>query len=66
MPISAMMQGTGMLEIRDLEVRYGGIQAVQGVSLSVPRGSIVTLIGANGAGMDILENPKVKGVYLGG
>ena len=66
MPISAMMQGTGMLEIRDLEVRYGGIQAVQGVSLSVPRGSIVTLIGANGAGRDILENPKVKGVYLGG
>ena len=39
-----------MLEIRDLHVRYGGIQAVQGVSLSIPRGSIVTLIGANGAG----------------
>ena len=39
-----------MLDIRDLHVRYGGIQAVQGVSLSIPRGSIVTLIGANGAG----------------
>ena len=39
-----------MLEIRDLHVRYGGIQAVQGVSLTIPRGSIVTLIGANGAG----------------
>ena len=39
-----------MLEIKDLHVRYGGIQAVQGVSLSIPRGSIVTLIGANGAG----------------
>ncbi|CAK7038754.1 MAG: High-affinity branched-chain amino acid transport ATP-binding protein LivF [Desulfovibrio sp.] len=39
-----------MLEIRDLHVRYGGIQAVQGVSLAIPRGSIVTLIGANGAG----------------
>ena len=39
-----------MLEIRDLHVRYGGIQAVQGVSLSIARGSIVTLIGANGAG----------------
>ena len=39
-----------MLEIRDLHVRYGGIQAVQGVSLKIPRGSIVTLIGANGAG----------------
>ena len=39
-----------MLEIRDLYVRYGGVQAVQGVSLSIPRGSIVTLVGANGAG----------------
>ncbi len=39
-----------MLEIRDLEVRYGGIQALHGISLSVPQGSIVTLIGANGAG----------------
>ena len=39
-----------MLEIQDLHVRYGGIQAVQGVSLSIPHGSIVTLIGANGAG----------------
>lgn len=39
-----------MLEIKDLYVRYGGIQAVQGVSMSIPHGSIVTLIGANGAG----------------
>ena len=39
-----------MLEIEDLQVRYGGIRAVQGVSLKIPRGSIVTLIGANGAG----------------
>lgn len=39
-----------MLEIRDLHVRYGGIQAVQGVSMSIPHGAIVTLIGANGAG----------------
>ncbi len=39
-----------MLEIKDIHVRYGGIQAVQGVSLSIPHGSIVTLIGANGAG----------------
>ena len=39
-----------MLEIRDLHVRYGGIQAVQGVNLSIKRGSIVTLVGANGAG----------------
>ncbi len=39
-----------MLEIKNLDVRYGGIHAVQGVSLNIPRGSIVTLIGANGAG----------------
>jgi branched-chain amino acid transport system ATP-binding protein len=39
-----------LLEIRDLTVRYGGIQALHGISLSVPLGSIVTLIGANGAG----------------
>ncbi len=39
-----------MLEIKDLRVNYGGIAAVQGVSLGIQRGSIVTLIGANGAG----------------
>ena len=39
-----------MLQIKDLHVHYGGIHAVKGVSLSIPRGSVVTLIGANGAG----------------
>ncbi len=39
-----------MLKINDLRVNYGGIEAVKGVSFSVPEGSIVTLIGANGAG----------------
>lgn len=39
-----------MLDIRDLHVRYGGIHAVKGVSLHIPQGKIVTLIGANGAG----------------
>ena len=39
-----------MLEIRDLHVHYGGIHAIKGISLQVPRGKIVTLIGANGAG----------------
>jgi branched-chain amino acid transport system ATP-binding protein len=38
------------LELRDLKVRYGGIQAVKGISLSVKPGELVTLIGANGAG----------------
>ena len=39
-----------MLEIRDLHVSYGGIRALDGISLDVPDGKIVTLIGANGAG----------------
>ena len=39
-----------MLKIDNLHVSYGGIRALQGVSLEVPDGKIVTLIGANGAG----------------
>ena len=39
-----------MLKIDDLKVRYGGIEAVKGISFEVPEGAIVTLIGANGAG----------------
>ena len=39
-----------MLEIRNLHVSYGGMAALHGISLEVPAGSIVTLIGGNGAG----------------
>ena len=39
-----------MLKIENLHVSYGGIRALRGVSLEVPDGKIVTLIGANGAG----------------
>lgn len=39
-----------ILEIKDLHVRYGAIKAVHGISLKIKHGSIVTLIGANGAG----------------
>ncbi len=39
-----------LLEIKDLHVSYGGIQAVKGIDIEVPKGEIVTLIGANGAG----------------
>jgi len=39
-----------LLEVRDLKVSYGNIKAVKGVSFTVRRGEIVTLIGANGAG----------------
>ena len=39
-----------MLNISNLKVNYGGIEAVKGISFTVPEKSIVTLIGANGAG----------------
>ena len=39
-----------LLEIRGLEVRYGGILAVKGIDLEVAQGELVCLIGANGAG----------------
>lgn len=39
-----------LLHIENLQVRYGGIEAVKGVSFDVREGEIVTLIGANGAG----------------
>ena len=41
---------TAMLEVRDLQVSYGHIQAVQGISFDVNAGEIRTLVGANGAG----------------
>ena len=39
-----------LLEVKDLHVSYGGIEALRGISFSVEEGQIVTLIGANGAG----------------
>jgi len=45
-----------MLEIRDLDVFYGGIHALQGVSLEVNEGEVVSIIGANGAGKSSLMN----------
>ncbi len=45
-----MSAGQALLEVRDLAVSYGGIQAVKGISLEVRQGEIVALVGANGAG----------------
>ncbi|EIC29626.1 ABC transporter ATP-binding protein [Methylomicrobium album] len=47
---ASIRQAGPQLEVRNLEVRYNGIQALHGVSFKVNRGEIVTLIGANGAG----------------
>lgn len=43
-----------VVEVRDLEVDYDGVRALQGMSLAVRRGEIVTLVGANGAGKSTL------------
>ncbi|GFI11091.1 high-affinity branched-chain amino acid transport ATP-binding protein LivF [Lachnospiraceae bacterium] len=41
---------SNILEVKDLHVSYGGIKAVKDISFAVPKGEVVTLIGANGAG----------------
>jgi len=62
-----------MLEIKNLTVSYGAITALHGISLSVPDGKIVTLIGANGAGKTTalktvsgLLKPKSGEILYGG
>ena len=48
------MSGSPVLEVRNVETFYGPIMAIRGVSLEVPKGKIVTILGANGAGKTTL------------
>jgi branched-chain amino acid transport system ATP-binding protein len=62
-----------MLEIKDLQVHYGGIHALRGISLNVEDGKIISLIGANGAGksttlkaiMSLIQKTSGSVVYDG-
>lgn len=61
-----------MLEVKNLKVRYGNIEALHGLNFHVERGEIVTLIGANGAGktstllsLSRLPQPEAPLVYEG-
>jgi branched-chain amino acid transport system ATP-binding protein len=67
------VSGAPLLEVAGLEVAYGHVEAVRGVSLSVAEGQFVTLIGPNGAGKTSLLSalaglvrPKAGKVSLGG
>ena len=52
-----LTEGVGlMLEVRDLHTYYGGIAALRGISFDVPRGSVIALVGANGAGKSTTLN----------
>ena len=62
-----------LLELEDLRVRYGHIQAVQGVSFSLNQGQVLALVGANGAGKSTvlkavigLVRPAAGAIRLGG
>ena len=51
-----------MLEVKDLQVYYGVIQALKGISFHVEQGEVIALIGANGAGKTTVFN-LLTGVY---
>jgi len=58
----AAQQGDSQLVVEGVSKRFGGVVAVQDVSLEVPRGAIVSIIGPNGAGKTSLLN-MISGFY---
>ena len=58
-----LMSDTPMLQIEGLEVRYGAIEALKGISLEVRTGEVVTIIGGNGAGKSTLMK-TISGLEL--
>ncbi len=65
-------EGAGFLKVSNIETLYGKITALKGISLTVERGSIVTILGANGAGKTtilktiagLLEDQPEKGTIV--
>ena len=62
-----------LLEVNDINVYYGAIHAIKGISFSVDEGEVVTLIGANGAGKSTTLNtvagllrPREGSIHFGG
>ena len=54
---------SNILEIKNLSVNFGGIKAVNNISMEVEEGKIVTLIGANGAGKSTILR-SVSGIVI--
>ena len=61
-----MEQNQEMLSVKDLEVSYGAINAIKGISFHVDQGEIVTLIGANGAGKTTTLHAKAGEIVFCG